>query len=363
MKRQLLVNLCTVLLITSTEVCLADSTTLPGIMHQYQFDDGSGTTAVDSVGGNHAVLHNFGAGNSQWIAGKFGSGVNYTNENAYVITNSPISASTASQFSVSFWSRLNSRPNSNDSVLVTPQADNWVTYNPTGNSNSLGKRGIGIGGIRDLNEPVLGVWENYVITYDRPAGIVSVYRNGVLRDTGDISLNSLNYPWVFGHNQDPGNTNGSWHGALDEIQFYNRVLTVSEIQLLVFDPHPQGDYNRNGTVDAADYVVWRHQFGQVVPACSGADANCNTFVEIGEYQTWRINYGRSGSSGSIAIGTENGEHLAKVPESSSLVCVLGIVSITIRGFRKRRANRITSRRQRPPARPQSASRRLAACGG
>ncbi len=336
MNRRLLVKFIVVLFSVANDG-FADSTTLPEITNQYRFDDGSGTTAVDSVGGNHAVLHNFGAGNSQWIAGTFGSGVNYTNENEYVITNSPISAGAANQFSVSFWSRLNSRPNLNDSVLLTPQTENWISYNPTGNSNSLGKRGIGVGGIRDPNEPVLGVWENYVVTYDRPAGILSVYRNGVLRDTGDIALPSLNRRWVFGHNQDPGNTNGSWHGALDEIQFYNRVLTVNEIQMLVFDPHPQGDYNRDGIVDAADYVVWRHHLGQVVPACSGADANCNTFVEVGEYQIWRSNYGQSFGGGSaIATGTQYGEHMANVPESTSLLSTLGFVAIAISELRKRR---------------------------
>src|SRR5687768_11622529 len=102
MNRRWLVTFSVVLLTVSADVCLSDSTTLPGIMHQFRFDDGSGTAAVDSTGGNHAVLHNFGAGNSQWIAGTFGSGVNYANENAYVITNSPIAAGAVSQFSVSF---------------------------------------------------------------------------------------------------------------------------------------------------------------------------------------------------------------------------------------------------------------------
>jgi hypothetical protein len=336
MNRQLLVPLIVVLLTLSAKVCLAVSTTLAGITNEYRFDDGSGTIAVDSVGGDQAVLHNFGAG-TPWIVGKFGSGVNYLNENAYVITDSPIAASSASQFSVSFWSRLNSKPNSNDSVLVTPQLDNWVTYNPTGNTNGLGKRGIGVGAIRDPNEPVLGVWENYVITYDRPSSFLSVYRNGVLRDTGDVALPSLNTQWVFGHNQGPDNTNGSWHGALDEIQFYNRVLTVSEIQMLLSDPHPQGDYNRNGVVDAADYVVWRHDVGNTVPACSGADANCNTFVENSEYQVWRNNYGRLSTGSGTAVGSEFGAPTASIPEPTSfLLSVLGIVIIASSEMRKRR---------------------------
>jgi hypothetical protein len=59
-------------------------------------------------------------------------------------------------------------------------------------------------------------------------------------------------------------------------------------------PAPPGDYNRNGSVDAADLVVWRkgssiehHQPN------SGADGNGNGRVDQNDYQLWRINFGAS----------------------------------------------------------------------
>src|SRR5262245_20243141 len=36
-----------------------------------------------------------------------------------------------------------------------------------------------------------------------------------------------------------------------------------------------GDYNKNGSVDTADYVMWRNTEGQAVPRGTGADANGN----------------------------------------------------------------------------------------
>ena len=42
-----------------------------------------------------------------------------------------------------------------------------------------------------------------------------------------------------------------------------------------------GDFNRDGSVDAADYVVWRRHL-------SG-----NSFVDTANYQTWRANFGRT----------------------------------------------------------------------
>jgi hypothetical protein len=216
----------------------ANPVTLPGIAHEYSFNENSGTATADSVGGINASLEAFGPGNTQWIPGAFGNGILFTNENALVITDLPLSEGAASAFSISFWSRLDSVPNLNDSVTATPQLDNWITYNPTGNTNAFGKTGIGVHDVRAAIGPTLGVWENYVVTFDRTSGVLSVYKNGAIKDFGVVSLPVLNTRWVFGHNQGPGNTNGSWHGALDEIQFYDRVLTASDAAALATVPEP-----------------------------------------------------------------------------------------------------------------------------
>jgi hypothetical protein len=246
------------------------SVILTGITHQYSFDEGAGTSAADSIGANHAALQAFGAGNAQWIAGMFGSGVKMTNENAYLITDAPLAAGSASQFTVSFWSRLDSKPNSNDSVLVTPQMDNWITYNPTGNTNGAGKRGIGLDSIRELSEPLIGVWEHYAVTFDRPTSTVSVYRDGALRDSGIVAMPSLNTRWVFGHNQDAGNTNGSWHGALDEIQIYDRVLLPNDVTTLASRPPQPGT--------SAHLVVPAQSFGSQ-PNGQYATASTTLFID------------------------------------------------------------------------------------
>jgi hypothetical protein len=240
MNRAFTVRSTLAILLLFTGARFATAVTLPGITNEYRFDEGTGTIAADSVGGNQASLQLFGGGNAQWINGMFGAGLKYTNDDAYAITTSPIAASSANQFSVSFWSRLDSRPNSNDSELVTPQGDNWITINPTANTNGGGKRGVGIGQVRDANDPFLSVWENYVITYDRPSTTVTVYRDGVISDSGIAALPSLNTKWVFGHNQGLDNTNGSFHGSLDEIQIYNRVLTAGEAATLASRPPQPG---------------------------------------------------------------------------------------------------------------------------
>ena len=51
-----------------------------------------------------------------------------------------------------------------------------------------------------------------------------------------------------------------------------------------------GDYNRSGTVDAADYAVWRKTLGQSGTGLA-ADGNGNGFVDGADYTFWRERFG------------------------------------------------------------------------
>jgi hypothetical protein len=69
-----------------------------------------------------------------------------------------------------------------------------------------------------------------------------------------------------------------------------------------------GDYNANGTVDAADYIVWRNSVGQV-GAGLPADGNGNGQIDAADYNLWRANFGRTlpGSGTSMAAASELAE--------------------------------------------------------
>jgi hypothetical protein len=66
-----------------------------------------------------------------------------------------------------------------------------------------------------------------------------------------------------------------------------------------------GDYNSDGAVDAADYVVWRKN-----PAGFGGDP--------AGYNTWRTNFGRTAGAGS-ALGA------GAVPEPAS--CLMAVLAL------------------------------------
>jgi hypothetical protein len=78
-------------------------------------------------------------------------------------------------------------------------------------------------------------------------------------------------------------------------------LTLSKgqsVYSLVIKP---GDYNADGVVDAADYVVWHRALES---ADLRADGNADGVVDIGDYDVWRSHFGvvyGSGTSASSAV--------------------------------------------------------------
>jgi hypothetical protein len=98
---------------------------------------------------------------------------------------------------------------------------------------------------------------------------------------------------------------------------------------VVFQPFVPGDFDRDGRVDAADYIVWRKNVGQP----SGTLPNDNTGVTIGDdqYNLWRSTFGNP-AAGS---GSELDANVGVVPEPSSItLLVLGLSALAGR-YRER----------------------------
>jgi hypothetical protein len=78
-----------------------------------------------------------------------------------------------------------------------------------------------------------------------------------------------------------------------------------------FIPVTPGDYNRDGTVDTADYVVWRKGLG-------------TTYTQA-DYDVWRANFGQTVGSGGALPSVDP---LPAVPEpSTALVVFVGSLAL------------------------------------
>lgn len=103
-----------------------------------------------------------------------------------------------------------------------------------------------------------------------------------------------------------------------------------------------GDYNRNGVVDAADYLVWRRTRNTSVTANTGADGSGNGFVDDSDYLIWRNNFGNVRGT---ASGAGSGSLAASgVPEPGSAFLMLcgGLMFGAYRGRRAEPSRRKTA---------------------
>lgn len=78
-------------------------------------------------------------------------------------------------------------------------------------------------------------------------------------------------------------------------------------------PNPAGDYNDDGAVDAADYVIWRDSVG--MPAGTLPNDADGGIIRQAQYETWKANYGTTIQSAP--------EQLAAVPEPGTVLLLLG----------------------------------------
>ncbi|HEX5471981.1 MAG TPA: GH25 family lysozyme [Lacipirellulaceae bacterium] len=91
-------------------------------------------------------------------------------------------------------------------------------------------------------------------------------------------------------NQAPG-----LKGHVDRDVFYGTQAQLDALQI-GFDGALPGDFNRDGKVDTADYIIWRKMKGQTVPVYSGADADGDTKVGDSDYKIWRSHRGQTSPS-------------------------------------------------------------------
>jgi hypothetical protein len=86
-----------------------------------------------------------------------------------------------------------------------------------------------------------------------------------------------------------------------------------------------GDFDNDGKVDAADYTVWRDNFGSTTALPN--DNALGTPVGNAHYDLWKANFGMGAGSGSLAA--------SGVPEpASALLMIVAALGLGISRRRK-----------------------------
>lgn len=121
-----------------------------------------------------------------------------------------------------------------------------------------------------------------------------------LNGTLEVSLTVAAGTLVSGQTLPLITATGGFSGAFDSFIGPNQPgtswqwETVGDTLLLRAIESAAADYNGDGTVDAADYTLWRDTLGSTTMLA--ADGDGNGTVDAADYQIWRSNFGSTSGS-------------------------------------------------------------------
>ena len=161
-----------------------------------------------------------------------------------------------------------------------------------------------------------GIVRGAGITTANDNGIWAEDTNGVLRlivkegdmldvdDGPGVDLRTVVGPFTWGAT---GNGDGRRSGFNDNGQLiFSASFTDGSTGIFVSNlvsASLPGDFNQNGSVDAADYTVWRDTLG-LAGAGLAADGNLDNAVDVRDYDLWKFHFGETRIGGGGAVAAE-----------------------------------------------------------
>jgi hypothetical protein len=206
-----------------------------GPVASYAFDEGSGTTVADQSGN---LLWGSIQGATWTPSGKYGQALQFDGSNSYVDLGNPTPLRITGSMTWSAWVYPTAYP-FDDGVIAAKSDDvsGWqLKTTPDTGSRTFGIA-ISAGTSGHTQRYGVSVWTPnnwYYVTavYNAPAQTLDIYVNGVL-DNGALvgtvpaSQYDANVNALVGRRS--GGVTNDFIGVIDEVRFYNRALTPSEI--------------------------------------------------------------------------------------------------------------------------------------
>ncbi|MEP6478900.1 MAG: LamG-like jellyroll fold domain-containing protein [Rhodoglobus sp.] len=203
----------------------------------WAFDAGSGTSAVDSsVNANDGTLQ----AAAGWTAGKIGAGALNLNGTATSYVDVPYPVIDSSQsYTVSAWVKLNNLTGFQSFASIDGSSISPFYLQLVGGVFGFGQRSsdstvstfVGVTG----TAPTVGVWYHVAGVYNKTAGAgtIELFVNGVSQGTtaAGTTWTAAGHTLV-GHAKWNGAAVDFVNGAIDEVRFYDRALTATEIGVL-----------------------------------------------------------------------------------------------------------------------------------
>jgi formylglycine-generating enzyme required for sulfatase activity len=262
--------------------------------------------ATDVTGNGHDGTFQ---GNAATVAsGPFGNAFSFDGSGDYIAIGDELDMAT-SDFTLAAW--INGDPTMNDwgRIFDKGYASGYAFGKRSNTTNiafeylASGSQGNAFGTTSSLID---NTWHHVALI--KSGTTVAIYADGAVENSETVSggIQNTANPLLIGFNPGEG-IMGYWKGLLDELRIYDRALTPAEIALLAMNPEEglPGDFNFDGSVDAADYVVWRKLH-------SGDES---------KYNEWRTNFGRTSGSGAFSVDSGT----TPEPSCGTLMALAGVL--------------------------------------
>ena len=178
-----------------------------------------------------------------------------------------------------------------------------------------------------FSQPITAFGSYFVQGGDGPANTLTLrLENTLVGSSNDVPVRTLGPGWPF--------YNVFFFGVTDTAPF-NRVslvethdndgILLDDILAGFLAPGLAGDFNNDGSVDAADYAVWRDNLGSSYELNgNGAESGASQgVVDLADYEFWKANFGHT--RGGMAQPAAN----LLVPEPPSMALALFAVAGSI----------------------------------
>ncbi|MFA5771798.1 MAG: PQQ-binding-like beta-propeller repeat protein [Thermoplasmata archaeon] len=211
-----------------------------GLVAKWSFDEGTGTTAVDSSGNNNNGTIN----GATWVDGVSGKALRFDGVNDYVEIpqSSTLNVGGASgSYSIGFWMKANATPSGVRWIITKYPNGQYIQPYPISISiDSSGKVTTAVFDSQDSNYSTGttvvtdGNWHYVVSIVDRSTNNIRIGIDGNIQNTISISnigdmRNSAPIALGWDEGQTGANPDVYFNGIIDEVKIYNSTLSASEI--------------------------------------------------------------------------------------------------------------------------------------
>jgi mannan endo-1,4-beta-mannosidase len=180
---------------------------------------------------------------------------------------------------------------------------------------------VGLDIYTDPTSSMSGEWYDVLAQYNGRK-MISLSESGTLPNAN--SMRAYNIAWDYFSLWKDGYLGDFPASQVQALLNDSKIITLNELPTLPWSnsaPLP-GDYNRNGSVDIGDYVLWRKTQGQTGWGLA-ADSDLNGSVDAADLAFWRSRFGQPGGSGAVAGGS--------VPEPAAwILLTFALLSVALR---------------------------------